>query len=201
MSTPSQRQCLHQYFFNGGQIGYSMNFCFVNLVLSYRMKMDKPFLPLYPIVLSGGFNIPDTVVNMQTLPSLMYKVAQGCKSASDNYVSQSLAGNQYEAGEYGNYLNLKVNGAIYNQYRFDFTNQIAYNFIRTLNPATTSGEFITLVNGLVETIKLTADPRSFLAPGEYYFADLIEPDTSINTYLGTSPNFKGFAALEIDSII
>lgn len=202
------RSCLHQYFFNGSQIGYSINvaeFEAPHAGIAFRSRMDRPFIPIWPLVnpVTGIFE-PDTVANFQasqTNKELMYTFAKDVLQASYNFMNGVPGNVQYESGDYGNYLALKIGDNPYNQKRFKQIHTMSYVFGNALNPATTQEELNSKIDAFISMVKNQADPRYFLAPGVYNFGALSFTAVDNAAYKVISPSFTGFMTLELESIV
>jgi len=206
MSTQTQRQCLHQYAFNGNQAGYEFNVVPISEAPApYIVDIYKPFLPLWIVVNNGGsLYIADTAPNLITQPDIYFNFAQGIRNASFNFVSESLAGEQYSdlpgVGNYGNYLALKT-GTVAPFQKFNMEHQIAYNYFTFLSALTTQDVLYDQLNRLIEWAKSSVSLRMFLAPGRYTFPALTAFTTQWEAYKATSPQAYGLAGIELDSII
>lgn len=208
MSTVLERQCLHQYVFNGNMAGFEFNVLPISEAPSpYIVDIYKPFIPLWIVVNNGGTKyIIDTAVNLITQPDIYLKFALGVRAASLNYVTQSLLNEQYTplegVGNYGNYLFLKtLNSNMAGLGKFNQEHQIAYNFFNFLPAATTQPQLYEQLQRLIEWAKTSVSMRMLLAPGRYTFPALSAFATAWDAYKVTSPSAYGLAGIELDSII
>jgi hypothetical protein len=158
----------------------------------------RPFIPYCGSVLNAnGISVPDSIANNQLFISAFADLFKDCRTASINYVQDSLASPRINPeNPFAGYLYKKTfaDVSMYNRYLQNCG--IVFDFWTTANPLWTPLEYTDALNTLRNQIISNADKTLYIPNGIYTFPVAGSLYVALTAWKAASPAFNGFLVIE-----